>query len=129
MEFTDCIMWMTGEPVVASANFDDPSPLSIEVLEDSLFISFYLKDIKALMNSNSGVREAWTRFMSMGWRINWEHKEAIQRLNYSGRYRWFLNNYPNVIDRMPHYQIASFLNMSPVTMSRIRARMKKEPMK
>lgn len=120
-------MWMTGEPVVASANFDDPSPLGIEVLEDSLLISFYVNDIEYLMTSDSGVRDAWIRFLGVGWKVNWDHKEAIQRLDYLGRYKWFLQNYPGVIDRMPHYQIASFLSMSPVTMSRIRTKLKSVP--
>lgn len=38
----------------------------------------------------------------------------------SERYRWFLSNYPGLIDRVPHRHIASFLNMTPVTLSRLR---------
>jgi CRP-like cAMP-binding protein len=36
------------------------------------------------------------------------------------RYEWFLVNFPGIIDRVSHSDVASFLNMTPVTLSRIR---------
>ena len=36
-------------------------------------------------------------------------------------YKWFLEEYPGVIDRVPHSRISSFLGMSPITLSRVRA--------
>ena len=34
--------------------------------------------------------------------------------------KWFLEHYPGVIDKISHELIASFLHMSPVTLSRVR---------
>ena len=42
------------------------------------------------------------------------------------RYEWFLNYYPGLIDVVPHKYIASFLDMTPVTLSRLRKTMHKE---
>ncbi|MEQ2617002.1 hypothetical protein AAAT94_07475 [Intestinimonas aquisgranensis] len=37
------------------------------------------------------------------------------------RYQWFLEAYPGLIDQVTHRYVASFLEMSPVTLSRLRS--------
>lgn len=41
-------------------------------------------------------------------------------LNAKERYNWFLREYKDLIDRVSHRHVASFLNMTPVTLSRLR---------
>ena len=36
------------------------------------------------------------------------------------RYQWFLEAYPGFIDKVSNKHIASFLGMTPVTLSRLR---------
>lgn len=36
------------------------------------------------------------------------------------KYKWFLNEYPNLLNRIPHYYIANFLGMTPTQLSRTR---------
>lgn len=45
------------------------------------------------------------------------------------RYRWFLDEYPGLIDRAPHRHIASFLNVTPVTLSRLRREERRNALK
>jgi len=40
--------------------------------------------------------------------------------NADQRYRWFCKEYPELLDRIPQYHIASFLGISPVSLSRLR---------
>jgi len=40
--------------------------------------------------------------------------------NAEQRYRWFCKEYPDLIKRIPQYQIASYLGVTPVTLSRLR---------
>ena len=44
------------------------------------------------------------------------------------RYKAFLKEYPGFIDRIKHYQIASYLGISPVSLSRIRKKCQKSPL-
>ncbi|MDH5180134.1 MAG: Crp/Fnr family transcriptional regulator [Gammaproteobacteria bacterium] len=41
----------------------------------------------------------------------------------AGRYRLFLEMYPQLVQRIPQYHIASFLGITPVALSRIRRRL------
>jgi len=49
-------------------------------------------------------------------------KRDAKRLLSNGeqRYRWFCREYPQFLDRIPQYHIASFLSMTPVSLSRLR---------
>ena len=47
-------------------------------------------------------------------------KNTLLCMSAPERYDWFLENYPGLIDRIQHRRIASFLCMTPVSLSRIR---------
>lgn len=52
-------------------------------------------------------------------RIN-NRDKCIMGTSSMEKYDNFLKYYPNLIDKVPHYNIASFLGITPVTLSRIR---------
>ncbi|WP_163323717.1 Crp/Fnr family transcriptional regulator [Draconibacterium mangrovi] len=45
---------------------------------------------------------------------------ALLNLNSLERYKLFLQEYPNLINRIPHYYIANFLGITPTQLSRAR---------
>lgn len=55
-------------------------------------------------------------------------KRDAKRLLSGGeqRYRWFCKEYPHLLERIPQYHIASFLGMTPVSLSRLRKNLGKE---
>jgi len=40
--------------------------------------------------------------------------------NANRRYAWFCREYPELLEKLPRYQIVSFLGVSPVTLSRLK---------
>ena len=56
----------------------------------------------------------------------WELKTMLHKCSAQERYQWFLKNYPGLIDQVTNKYIASFLRMSPVTLSRLKTGLEKE---
>ena len=52
--------------------------------------------------------------------IHWTTEKMLYLKTAEERYEWFLKRYPGLIEYVPHSHIASLLNMTPVTLSRIR---------
>ena len=52
--------------------------------------------------------------------MHWDIKRAVSQKTARERYVWFLKAYPGVIDLIPHRYIASYLGMTPITLSRVR---------
>ena len=55
-------------------------------------------------------------------------KRDAKRLICNGeqRYRWFYKEYNHLLERIPQYHIASFLGMTPVSLSRLKKNQNKE---
>ena len=51
---------------------------------------------------------------------HWETRRMLYLKTAKERYEWFLKQYPGYINCVPHSEIASFLNISRETLSRIR---------
>ena len=47
--------------------------------------------------------------------------EVVAQYPAAERYAWFTRSYPGLIDRVSHRYVASFLGITPVTLSRVRA--------
>ena len=60
------------------------------------------------------------------------HQSIVQRLstylrnNGKQRYELFLHEYPNLINQIPHYQVANFLGITTVQLSRVRHKIAQE---
>ena len=52
---------------------------------------------------------------------HWHLKTVLHKRSAMERYQWFLETYPGLIDQVTHRYVASFLEMSPVTLSRLRS--------
>jgi CRP-like cAMP-binding protein len=61
-------------------------------------------------------------------RISVTQRRIIMQMSYSAkqRYEFFLNHYPNLLNRLSSKIIASFLGMTPETLSSLRSSMAKK---
>lgn len=119
-EITECIVSKVGNCIMPSAVLDAPSPIDMEALTDVQIIAFPIEGVKKLEKRFPEVLVMENEALTECWLEQWEMKRVRYEYDAIERYQWFCNNYPGVADKMLNKHIASFLDMSPVSLSRIR---------
>lgn len=120
-DVTDCFMWQPGAPVVPSARLDVPSPVSIEALTDATLLSLPVETVEHVVTTTLPGALAYNRMLQQAWETHWTTKSVLARCKSHERYAWFKRAYPGVEDHVAARHVASFLGMTPVTLSRVRS--------
>lgn len=76
--------------------------------------------ILGLRNTYTEIENLYLQIMVMCLKYHWETKKMLYLRTAKERYEWFMKEYPGLIDKVNHAKIASFLNITPVTLSRVR---------
>lgn len=126
IEVTDCIVAEVGEPILPSADLLSPSPTNMEALTKGSAIAIDTALLLGLVDRDRALAEAYSRILRESWQKHWDVENAIRTLSARERYAWFTEQYPGVIDKIPHRCIASYLGMTPVTLSRARSAVRAE---
>ena len=126
VETTDGIGARRGLPVVPNADLEMPARSNVALVEDSELLCCELAELRPLVACSARLMKAWNGHLVSAWLRQMSHKEALLKYDNKGRYLWFLEEYPGMIDRVQHYILASFLGMSPVTLSRTRTKVAAE---
>jgi CRP/FNR family transcriptional regulator, anaerobic regulatory protein len=108
---TDLESFMTQQP---SANF-------LEACEETCIAGISLQNIHRLMDIHPDFR--MLNFLIANLTVPTAHLAALKTSNPDERYRDLLNKNPDWINRFPQHQIASYLGMTPETLSRVRSRL------
>lgn len=95
------------------------SKYTIQAIEDSIVIEIPYSTLQNLMDRSHN----WERFVRTAIERLYIRKEERERellyLSALERYHAFLVKYPGLEQRIPQYHIASYLGISPVSLSRI----------
>jgi CRP/FNR family transcriptional regulator, anaerobic regulatory protein len=105
---------------IESLLMQQPSKNYIEAFEDSDTASITLKDIHELMDIYPCYLKLNALIANLA--IPTTHLATISTKNPDKRYKELLLKHPDWINRFPQLQIASYLGMTPETLSRVRAR-------
>ncbi|MFC6457029.1 Crp/Fnr family transcriptional regulator [Paenibacillus vulneris] len=96
-----------------------PSPYTIEAMEDSVVIEISYDVLNELMETS----HRWERFVRKSVERLYIRKEERERqllyLSAKERYDAFLLKYPGLEKRIAQYHIASYIGISPVSLSRL----------
>lgn len=96
-----------------------PSAFSIQALEPSTVLAVPYSLLQRLASQS----HAWERLVRMLVEQLYLKKEERERqllyLDAAGRYQMFLEQYPGLGERIHQYHIASYLGISPVSLSRL----------
>jgi CRP-like cAMP-binding protein len=101
-----------------------PSLLCYETLVDSVVFEVNFDEFIKLSKTNIDISNLYNRILEYIF-IMYEKKQLeAMALNGTERYLSLKKQIPNIDNLIPQYQIASFLNISPVQLSRIRKDLK-----
>ena len=96
------------------------STVTIEALEDCTISVASYNEIMSYVNKNSEITEITNKiFHTLNNKVQ-SRLVALLKLNSLEKYELFLKEYPNLINRIPHYYIADFLGITPTQLTRAR---------
>ncbi|MBQ4577794.1 MAG: Crp/Fnr family transcriptional regulator [Clostridia bacterium] len=124
-DITDCFICSTGDPVIGCGGFGAPSAVHIEAISPCQLLALPVCDLLALMERPEMMR-LYCAQLEQALQRHWTLKMLLYRCDAMERYRWFLEKYPRLEHHVNGKHVASFLGMTPVTLSRLRRKLKNE---
>lgn len=101
-----------------------PSLLTFEALEESLIIEIDFAGYRQLLLEKDDLKLFQIRYLEKNWLLAKDAREIeIVQEDATTRYLRFIEEYPDLVDRLPQYHIASHLGVTPTQLSRIRKKL------
>lgn len=119
-EITECVVSKVGNCIMPSAVLDEPSPIDMEALSNVEIIAFPIDAVRKLEEKYPEILRMEIEALTECWLEQWEMKRIRYEYDAKDRYLWFCKTHPGAAEQMMNKHIASFLDMSPVSLSRIR---------
>ena len=115
----DFFLVRSGAPVISDGKIGQVSPVNFSMVTSGRILAFPAEIIKEGMESSLELTRAYTEDLLENLR-GYMMIRNICRRSARERYEWFLQEYGGCDYRIPDKYIASFLNMAPETLSRIK---------
>lgn len=125
-DITDCFIFGTGDAAVGCNDLNEPSHVSIEAMTDCKVLQIPTALIESLIETHPELLLIYNRLLVRALKRHWEVKMVVYRCTAMQRYQWFLKEYPELIEIVSNKHIASFLDMTPVTLSRLRRQLREK---
>lgn len=92
----------------------------IQALEDSEIFAAKISDFEKIVEGNYQLLLFYKKMIDEALVIKEEHANSFKLLNSMDRYKQFLLTYPSLEKRLKQYHLASYLGITPVSLSRIK---------
>lgn len=109
--------WWIGE--MQGLIHGTPSKINIEALEDSTLITIFASDYNYLLKNSRPFAIFKQRLRAKAYQSRIDHSTELLE-SAETRYTNLLLKYPFISQRVPQYHIASYLGITPESLSRIR---------
>jgi CRP-like cAMP-binding protein len=100
----------------------EPSTYNIEAIEDSELVLITKSASDELRKLSSKYQEYIFQITSEAYIQLEKRLTSISSLTLEERYKDLTTNYPDIIQRLPQHMIASYMGLTPETLSRVRKR-------
>ena len=124
-DITDCFIFRRGDVIMGTGDFLTPSPVHIETTTECQVLMVplaerlqRLEQPELLVINNQQLMRALER--------HWQVKMMLYQSDAMPRYQWFRKQYPGLENKITGKHLASFMGMTPVTLSRLRRRLREE---
>ena len=97
-----------------------------EALEDTTVMLFDVKDMKELIFGDEQLKNLWIASLEGGMRYKIYRENGFLVETATERYVEFRKRYPKLAERVPLRYIATYLGITPESLSRIRSSMKED---
>lgn len=127
-EVTDCFAFQCGVPAMTFGRLEEnvPSPMNIEMLTDGSFFCIPISTVTELQKSYIDITLLYNRILISALDVHWKMQQILHQYSAPQRYQWFLKEYPGLIGQIRNKYVASFLGMTPITLSRLRRTFREE---
>jgi len=122
-EFTSYFCYAERNPVVAafaSLLLQRPSDETLECIEEGQLVSMSYANWEELCSLFPEISTIRWKLAEFNYLLALERISSLQHADSSYRYQCFLKQYPGLLNRIPHHYIASYLGITPESLSRIR---------
>lgn len=102
------------------SDFTKAAPINIEAVIPSRILIIPLHEVTSRMWRYKSLQKLYFRLLLESFNNHWELKTALYKYNAAERYQWFCQTYPDLVGQVREKDIASFLDMTPVTLSRLK---------
>lgn len=119
-DITDRFFFRRGSVLMGSCTLGRPSPICIEAAAPSQCLMISTEVISRLLEEDAAYLRQYNLLLVEAAEEQWRGKMALLCLTAMERYERFLQDYPGLISTVCNRDIASFLGMTPVTLSRLR---------
>jgi CRP-like cAMP-binding protein len=116
--------WWAGDR--ESYTTGQPSKFNIDALEDSVLILWTKADFEKLLTDIPALKKFSDDLIAKSHNTSVNRVHAALTSNAEERYKEFIKKYPDIASRVPLHMIASYLGITPVTLSRIRSQAAKK---
>jgi CRP-like cAMP-binding protein len=92
----------------------------VEAIESSLVVSISFDQLNKLYESSKSFERLGRILAEKNYLLAMERISSLQYQSAGDRYNIFMKIYPGLLNRIPHHYIASYLGVTPESLSRIR---------
>lgn len=128
-EITDGIYCGVGTCVMPGAKLAEPSRVELQALTDVRLLELPMAELHRLQQKYPETRRLVEDAVMEYWRMQVEIKRMRYEYDATGRYQWFCKTFPQAAGRVMYKHVATFLDMTPVQLSRVRRQIVKQEAK
>lgn len=100
--------------------------MTIEAIDDCEISIASYSEVMSWVNKDIQITDIITREFQKLNKLLQTRLVALLNLSSADKYELFLKEYPNLINRIPHYYIAQYLGITPTQLSRVRKQFAKK---